>query len=138
MITWDLSQGCKDTSIYTNLSMRYTILTNWRIKPYENLSRCRKKNSQKDRQDEKAEGYVPDKVTRQNPRKTTKWSRDRQSSSKRIQNNDSEDDPGLGKRMEAKIEKIQEMFKKDIEELKNKQTDEQYNNWNENYTRRNQ
>ena len=27
----------------------------------------------------------------------------------------------LGKRMEAKIEKIQEMFNKDLEELKNKQ-----------------
>ena len=28
----------------------------------------------------------------------------------------------LGKRMEAKIEKMQEMFNKDLEELKNKQT----------------
>ena len=27
---------------------------------------------------------------------------------------------GLGKRMEAKIEKMQEMFTKDLEELKNK------------------
>ena len=52
----------------------------------------------------------------------------------------------LGKRMEAKIEKTQVMFNKDVEELKNKhleelknkQTDEQYNNWNEKYTRRNQ
>ena len=34
----------------------------------------------------------------------------------------------LGKRMEAKIKKMQEMFNKDLEELKNKQTDEQYNN----------
>ena len=40
----------------------------------------------------------------------------------------------LGKRMEANIEKVQEMFNKDLEELKNKhleeleQTDEQYNN----------
>ncbi|KAJ8795343.1 hypothetical protein J1605_018358 [Eschrichtius robustus] len=34
----------------------------------------------------------------------------------------------LGKRMEAKIEKMQEMFNKDLEELKNKQTrDEQHN-----------
>ena len=32
-----------------------------------------------------------------NPRKTTKGSGDRQPSSKRIQNNDSEDDPGSGK-----------------------------------------
>ena len=29
----------------------------------------------------------------------------------------------LGKRMEVKIEKIQEMFNKDLEELKNKQTE---------------
>ena len=34
----------------------------------------------------------------------------------------------LGKRMEAKIEKMQEMINKDLEELKNKQTDDQYNN----------
>ena len=30
---------------------------------------------------------------------------------------------GLGKRMEAKIKKVQEMFNKDLEELKNKQTE---------------
>ena len=35
----------------------------------------------------------------------------------------------LGKRMEAKTEKMQDMFTKDLEELKNKQTE---------YTRRNQ
>ena len=29
----------------------------------------------------------------------------------------------LGKRMEAKIERMQEMFNKDLEELKNKQTE---------------
>ena len=29
----------------------------------------------------------------------------------------------LGKRMEAKIEKMQELFNKDLEELKNKQTE---------------
>ena len=36
----------------------------------------------------------------------------------------------LTKSMEAKIEKMQEIFNKDLEELKNKQTnrDEQYNN----------
>ena len=31
--------------------------------------------------------------------------------------------PNLKKRMEAKTEKIQEMFTKDLEELKNKQTE---------------
>ena len=30
----------------------------------------------------------------------------------------------LGERMEAKIEKMQEMLTKDLEEIKNKQTDE--------------
>ena len=44
----------------------------------------------------------------------------------------------LGKRVEAQIEKTQEMFNKDLEELKNKHWDEQYNNWNEKYTRMNQ
>ena len=47
-------------------------------------------------QDEKAEGYVPDKVTR----KTTKCSGDRQASRKRIQNDDSEVDPGSWKQNE--------------------------------------
>ena len=51
-----------------------------------------------------------------------KWNR--QASRKRIQNNDSEDDPGPQKRREAKIEKMQEMFNKDLEELKNKHLEE--------------
>ena len=33
----------------------------------------------------------------------------------------------LGKRMEVKIEKLQEMFNKDLEELKNKQTEMKHN-----------
>ena len=33
--------------------------------------------------------------------------------------------------MKARIEKIQEMFTKDLEELKNKETDEQYTGRNE-------
>ena len=41
--------------------------------------------------------------------------------------------------MEAKIKKMQEMFNKDLEELKNKQTEmKNTSNWNEKYTRRNQ
>ena len=43
-----------------------------------------------------------------------------QPSRKGIQNNDSEDDPGSCKRMEANIEMMQEMFTKDLEEQKNK------------------
>ena len=38
-----LSQGCKDGSIFTNQSMWYTTLTNWRKKTaYDDLNRCRK------------------------------------------------------------------------------------------------
>ena len=57
-----------------------------------------KPHSQKDREHEKGEGYVPDEGTRLNPRKTTKWNRDRQSSRNKVQNNDSEDDPGPQKK----------------------------------------
>ena len=82
-----------------------------------------KPHSQEDREDEKAEGYVPDEGTRYNPRKTSKGNGDRQSSRKRIQINDMKMIQDLGKRMEAKIEKMQEMFNTDLEELKNKQTE---------------
>ena len=37
MTKWALSQGCKDSSIFTNQSLWYTILTNWKIK----TNRCR-------------------------------------------------------------------------------------------------
>ena len=60
---------------------------------------------------------------------------------KKNHNNDSEDDPGpqKKKKMEAKMEKMQEMFNKDLGELKNKQT-EMNNTITEKkkYTRRNQ
>ena len=55
---------------------------------------------QKLTQNEKAERYVSDEGTRKNSRKTTKWSGDRQPSRKRIQNGDSEDDPGSWKKNE--------------------------------------
>ena len=42
----------------------------------------------------------------------------------------------LGKRIDTQVKKIQEMFNKDLEELKNR--DEQHNNRNEKYTKRNQ
>ena len=41
MTKWALSQGCKDSSIFANQSMWYTTLTNWKIKPYNYLNRCR-------------------------------------------------------------------------------------------------
>ena len=46
-----------------------------------------------------------------------------QPSRTRIQNIVSEDDSGSQKKKEAKIEKLQEMFTKDLEELKNKQAE---------------
>ena len=52
-----------------------------------------KTTSQKVNQNEKAEDYISDEGTRKDTRKTTKWSVDRQIYRKRIQNNDSEDDP---------------------------------------------
>ena len=88
-----------------------------------------KTHSQKATQDEKAEGYVPDEGTRSNPRKTTKRSRDRQPSRKRIQNNDTEDDPGPRKKNGGKDrEDARNVFKKNLERIKEKTTDEQYNN----------
>jgi len=58
---------------------------------------------------------------RQGSRKTIKWSGDRQPSRKRIPSNDSENDPASWKKNGAKIEKMQKVFTKDLEELKNKQ-----------------
>ena len=43
MIKWDLSQGGKDSSIYANQSMWYTILTNWRIKTIWSSQQIHKK-----------------------------------------------------------------------------------------------
>ena len=42
----------------------------------------------------------------------------------------------LGKRMETQTEKLQEMFNKEIKDIKNR--NEQDNNWNEKYTKSNQ
>ena len=41
MTKWAWYQGCKDSSIFTNQSMWYTTVTNWKIKTYDYLSRCR-------------------------------------------------------------------------------------------------
>ena len=43
---------------------------------------------------------------------------------KRIQSNDTKDEPNLGKRMEVHTKKTQEMFNTELEDLKNKQADE--------------
>ena len=43
MTKWALSQGCKDSLIFTNQSMWHITLTNWKIKPYDYLNRCRER-----------------------------------------------------------------------------------------------
>ena len=68
-----------------------------------------------------AEEYVPDEGTRQNPKRTNKWSGDRGSTGKRIQSNNSEKYSRSWKKNGRQIEKIQELFNKDLEELKNNQ-----------------
>ena len=57
-----------------------------------------KPQSQKHRQNEKAEDYDQMKEQDKTPEKQLEWSEDRQLYRKRIQNNDSEDDPGHQKK----------------------------------------
>ena len=45
--SWVYSNRHKDSSIYTNQSMWYTILINWEIKTIYNINRCRKSLWQK-------------------------------------------------------------------------------------------
>ena len=47
MIKWGLSQECKDSSIYANQSMWYTILTHWRRKTIWSSQKTQKKLSTK-------------------------------------------------------------------------------------------
>ena len=85
--------------------------------------------TQQSKQDQKAEKYSSGKGTWQMPTKPNKRGGDRESTSKRNQNNDSKSDPKLWKQMELQInslesrfEKMQEMFNKDLEEIKNSQS----------------
>ena len=66
--------------------------------------------------------YVPDVRTREKPRRTAKYSGDRQIFEKIIQKNYNEDGPRhWGKNGGKYILKMQEMFIKNLEELKNKE-----------------
>ena len=47
MINWDLSQGSKDSSIYTNQSMWYTPLTNWKMKTIQSSQQMQRMLSTK-------------------------------------------------------------------------------------------
>ena len=79
-------------------------------------------HSQKDRQDEKAEGYVPDEGTKdKTPEKQLNEMEKGSLPEKEFRIMIVKMIQDLGKRMEAKIKKMEEMFNKDLEELKNKQ-----------------
>ena len=43
MIKWALFQDYNDSLIFTNQSMWHITLTNWKIKPYDYLNRCRER-----------------------------------------------------------------------------------------------
>ena len=64
-----------------------------------------KPHSQKNRQDEKAESYVPDEGTDKTPEKQLSEVEIGNLPEKRIQNNDSEDDPGPRKKNGGKDRK---------------------------------
>ena len=74
------------------------------------------------------EKYSAAKGAWQMPTQPNKRGGDKESTWKRIQNNDSKDDPkswkqnGVTDRPETRIEKMQEMFNKDLEEIKNSQS----------------
>ena len=92
-----------------------------------------KLQTQKVRQNEVGEEYVPDEGTRWNLR-TTKWGGDRQSTPLKFRGMILKMILDLRKRIEVQDKKIQKMFNKDLEDIK--KWVEQYNNWKEKYTRR--
>ena len=80
-----------------------------------------KPHSQKDRQNEKAEEFVLDEGTDKTPEKQLNEVEIGNLPEKEFRIMIVKMIQDLGKRMEAKIEKTQEIFNKDREELKNKQ-----------------
>ena len=80
-----------------------------------------KPHSQKDRQDEKAQSYIPDEGTNENPEKKLNEVEIQNLPEKEFRIMILKMIQDLGKKMEAKIEKMEEMFNKVLEELKNKQ-----------------
>ena len=74
------------------------------------------------------------------PTKPNQRGGDRESTLKRIQNNDSKDGPkcwkqnGVTNRLETMIEKMQEMVNKDLEEIKESINKEQCNNWDQKHS----
>ena len=54
-----------------------------------------------------------------------------------VQSNDCKDDQRTQKKNRCTEQEVRIFFNKGLEDIKNNQTDEEYNNWNEKYTRRN-
>ena len=84
----------------------------------------RKPHSQKDRQNEKAEDYVPYEGQDKTPEKQLNEVEIGNLPEKEFRITRVKMIQDLGKRMEAKIEKMKEMFNKDLEELKKKHLEE--------------
>ena len=78
--------------------------------------------TQKVRQNDMAEKYVSDIGTRWKPTRTTKWRGYRQATWKRIWSNNSKDDPRSWKKNGSTDIELHEMFNKELEDLKSKQT----------------
>ena len=83
-----------------------------------------KPHSQKDTQDEKAEGFVPDEEQDKTPEKLLNEVETGNLPGKEFRIMIVKMIQDLGKRMEAEIKKMQEMFHKGLEELKNKHLEE--------------
>ena len=80
-----------------------------------------KPHSQKDRQNEKAEDYVPDEGKDKTPEKQLNEVEIGNHSEKEFRIMIVKMIQDFRKRLEAKIKKMQQLFNKDLEELKNKQ-----------------
>ena len=87
-------QSLPSRNIYKPLSLIHQRADRRSKKKHSSTAVRTKTILQKVNHNEKEESYVPDEGTRQKPSKTTKWSGNRQSYRKIIQNNESKDDPG--------------------------------------------
>ena len=58
-----------------------------------------------------------------NPRTTTKWSSNNQSTQERVESNNGKDDPRTWEKNDVQSEKLQEVFSKELESIKNNQTE---------------
>ena len=71
-----------------------------------------KETTQKGISSKKIEKLEQDEGTRQNPRKIVKWTVDKQAPWNRLKSNVSKDNPRSHKKLEVKINKLEEMLNK--------------------------